>query len=78
MWPAIPARGSSGHAARPGRSLLNHISTTRTETGLRVTAHLVTQEYTKGMKISDALMATLDVRRYATQPIRNYTIHPRA
>ena len=56
---------------------LNYISTTNTQTGLRVTAHLVNQEYPKGMKISDAQMATLDVRRHATQPLRNYTIHPR-
>ena len=57
--------------------ILNYISTTDTQTGQRVTAHLVNQEYSKGLKISNAQMATLDVRRHATQPLRNCTIHPR-
>lgn len=67
----------SGCPLRSYETILNYISTTTTQTGLRVTAHLVNQEYPKGMKISDAQMATLDVRRHATQPLRNYTIHPR-
>ncbi len=67
----------AGGPLRSYETLLNYISTTTT-TGLRVTAHLVNQEYPKGVRISDALMATLDVRPQATQPIRNYTIHPRA
>ena len=67
----------AGCLLRNYETILNHISTTRTETGLRVTAHLVTQEYPTGLTISDALMATLDIRRHATQPIRNDTIHPR-
>ena len=67
----------SGCPLRSYETILNYISTTTTQTGLRVTAHLVNHEYPKGMKISDAQMATLDVRRHATQPLRNYTIHPR-
>ena len=68
----------AGCPLRTYETILNHIGTTETATGLRVTAHLVTQDYPKGVKISDALMATLDIRRHATQPLRNYTIHPRA
>ncbi len=67
----------AGCPLRSYETFLNDISTTTT-TGLRVTAHLVNQEYPKGVRIADALMATLDVRPHATQPIRNYTIHPRA
>lgn len=54
-----------------------YIRTTHTKTGLRVTPHLVTREYPKGVRISDAVMATLDIRPHETQPLRNYTIHPR-
>jgi hypothetical protein len=68
----------AGCPLRSYETVVNYISTTKTETGLRVTAHLVTQEYPKGVTISDALMATLNMRRHETQPFRNYTIHPRA
>jgi len=67
----------AGCPLRSHETMLKHISTTRTETGLRVTAQLVTQEYAKGVKIPDALMATLAIRPHETQPLRNYTIHPR-
>ena len=67
----------AGCPLRSYETILNYISTTETQTGLRVTAHRVNQEYPKGLKISNAQMATLDVRRHATQPLRNYTIHPR-
>jgi hypothetical protein len=67
----------AGCPLRSYETMLNYISTTRTETGLRVTAQLVTQEYATGVKIPDALMATLDIRPHEVQPLRNYTIHPR-
>lgn len=67
----------AGCPLRSYETMLNYISTTRTETGLRVTAQLVTQEYAKGVKIPDAVMATLDIRPHEVQPLRNYTIHPR-
>lgn len=67
----------AGCPLRSYETMLNYISTTRTETGLRVTAQLVTQEYAKGVKIPNALMATLDIRPHEVQPLRNYTIHPR-
>lgn len=67
----------AGCPLRSYETMINHISTTRTETGLRVTAQLVTQQYAKGVKIPDAVMATLDIRPHEIQPLRNYTIHPR-
>lgn len=67
----------AGCPLRSYETMLSHIGTTRTATGLRVTAQLVTQEYAKGVKIPDALMATLDLRPHEVQPLRNYTIHPR-
>jgi hypothetical protein len=71
---------SKNWAGRPLDSyetIVNSIASTRTETGLRVTAHLVKREYPKGKKITDAQMATLDVRPHQTQPRRNYTIRAR-
>lgn len=67
----------AGCPLRSYQTILNYISSTTTQTGLRVTAHLVDQEYLTGEKISDAMMATLHVDRHTTQPLRNYTIHPR-
>lgn len=67
----------AGCPLRSYETILNYIGTTRTETGLRVTAHLVDQEYPKGVKISDAQMKTLSIRPHETQPLRNYTIAPR-
>jgi hypothetical protein len=67
----------AGCPLRSYETVLNYIRTTQTETGLRVTSHLVNQEYLKGVRISDAVMATLDIRPHETQPLRNYTIHPR-
>jgi hypothetical protein len=67
----------AGCPLRSYETILNYIGTTRTETGLHVTARLVDQEYPKGVKISDTQMATLDIRPHETQPLRNYTIHPR-
>jgi len=71
---------SKNWAGRPLRSyetIINYIGTTRTKTGLAVNAQLIEQEYPKGVKISDALMATINVDPHDIQPLRNYTIHPR-
>jgi hypothetical protein len=68
----------AGCPLRTYETILKYISTTRTETGLRVTAHLVDQEYPKGVKIPDSRMATIALDRHETQPLRNYTIRPRA
>ena len=66
-----------GQPLRSYETILNHIRTTTTKTGLRVSAHLIDREYPKGVKISDAQFATIALERHETQPLRNYTIHPR-
>ena len=68
----------SGCPLRSYETIVKYIRTTRTETGLRVTARLIDKEYPKGVRISDALMATLDITPHDTQPLRNYTIRPRS
>jgi hypothetical protein len=67
----------AGCPLRSYETIVTYIGTTRTETGLRVTAHLVEQEYPQGVKIPDACMATLALVPHDTQSLRNYPIHPR-
>jgi hypothetical protein len=67
----------AGCPLRNYETIINYIGSTRTETGLVVNAQLVEQEYLKGVKIPDALMATIKIVPHQTQPLRNYTIHPR-
>ncbi len=55
-----------------------YIRETKTETGLQVTAHLITQAYVTGVKVSDAVMDTLNLTRPDVCPQWNYTIRPRA
>ena len=57
--------------------VLQYIQETRTSTGLSVEAHLVPTVYTRGIKIPDAVMATLNIHAHAVCPQWNYTIHPR-
>lgn len=55
---------SKNWAGRPldtFETALNHIRTTTTKTGLRVTAHLIDRHYDLGVKISDAEMQNLAV-----------------
>lgn len=67
----------AGHPLRTYETILNHIRTTTTKTGLRVSAHLVDQHYPTGVKISNDEFATIALEPHETQPLRNYTIHPR-
>jgi hypothetical protein len=67
----------AGCPLRSYETILHYIRTTGTETGLRVNAHLVDQDYPKGVKIPDAQMATLALAPHQVQPRRNYTIRPR-
>jgi hypothetical protein len=50
---------------------------TTTQTGLRVSAHLLEGLFTTGKKVSDAVMKTLNMTRHAICPRWNYTIRPR-
>lgn len=53
------------------------IGATTTKTGLKVECALDTQTYEKGVKVSDADMASLDITGDLFHPEWNYTIRPR-
>ena len=67
----------AGCPLRDYETIVNYINTTRTSTGLVVTGKLIDQEYPGGVKIPDALMATILIDPHEIQPLRNYTIRPR-
>jgi hypothetical protein len=57
---------------------LNYISTTKTQTGLTVSAKLNSKIYQKGQTATDEEMALLNIRTHRTLPEWNYTIKPYA
>lgn len=70
---------SKNWAGRPLDSfdtILNHIRTTKTETGLRVTATLDRRQYSTGVKVATADMARLRLEPHRTLPDWNYTLRP--
>jgi hypothetical protein len=54
------------------------IGATTTETGLKVRCELDTNTYTKGIKVTDAEMASLNIKGDPFHPEWNYTIAPRS
>jgi Rhodopirellula transposase DDE domain len=54
------------------------IASTTTRTGLTVRCELDTRSYPKGIKVSDAEMATLNLTGDAFHPEWNYTVSPRS
>jgi len=68
-WAGVPLR-------TPG-VLLALIRGTRTATGLTVTAEWVGRQYRRGVVVTDADMATLNIEHHDTCPQWNYTIRPR-
>ena len=68
----------AGHPLRSYQTILNHIRTTTTDTGLCVSAQLVDQEYPRGVRVTDAEFASIALQPHDTQPLRNYTICPRS
>lgn len=71
---------SKNWAGRPLDSfdtLLAYAASTRTATGLEVTAHLMEHPFATGEKISNTQMNALDFEPHDTQPARNYTMYPR-
>lgn len=56
--------------------ILQYLRSTRTTTGLTVSAHLVQEQYPKGVRISDRQMKGLNLDPHQIQPNRNYTIYP--
>ena len=53
------------------------IAATTTKTGLKVESALDVRTYEKGIKVSDAEMAQLDIRGDAFHPEWNYSVYPR-
>ena len=68
-WAGCPLRSFEG--------VVQYIRETRTATGLSVAAHLVPTVYPTGVKIPDAVMATLNIQAHTICPQWNYTLHPR-
>ena len=66
----------AGHPLHSYETILNHIRTTTTNTGLRVTAQLVGHDYPRGVKITDAEFAPSPSNLTRPSPLRNYTISP--
>jgi len=56
--------------------ILHFIRTTKTETGLAVTAYLIPDQYDTGIKISDAEMCQLNIVPHAVLGCWNYTVSP--
>jgi hypothetical protein len=72
---------SKNWAGRPLDSyetMLNHLRTTTTATGLRVRASLIDRPYQKGVKITDAQMRELSILSEDVMPKWNYTLTPAA
>jgi hypothetical protein len=67
-----------GKPLRTFRTIVQLIAATTTDTGLKVRAEIDTRKYPKGVKVSDAEMAALNLSRHAFHGDRNYTISPRA
>ncbi len=70
---------SKNWAGRPLESyetMLNYIGTTKTSTGLTVSASLMDGHYQKGVKVSQEEIAALNIIKHSVQQKRNYTLHP--
>jgi hypothetical protein len=67
----------AGCPLRSFDAVVDYIQDTRTHTGLAVTAHHVPTPYRTGARVSDAVMATLNIQAHMVCPQWNYTIHPR-
>lgn len=58
------------------QTVVELIASTTTKTGLTVRCELDTQTYPKGIKVTDAEMATLNIKRDIFHPEWNYSISP--
>jgi hypothetical protein len=66
-----------GHPLTSRLAIVELIAATTTTAGLKVQCELDTRSYAKGIKVSDAEMATLNIEGDAFHPEWNYTISPR-
>jgi Rhodopirellula transposase DDE domain len=67
-----------GCPLRSFKAVLDYLRDTKTQTGLTVQAQLVTQVYRTGVKVSKAIMTTLNIQKHEVCPQWNYTIRPRS
>ena len=58
--------------------MIGYINDTKTQTGLSVQAHLVTQTYETGVKVQEAEMEALAIEKRSVCPQWSYTISPRS
>lgn len=68
----------AGCPLRSFDDVLHYLADTKTQTGLTVQAHLVTQTYALGVKVPDAEMDALNIEFHKVCPQWNYTISPRS
>jgi hypothetical protein len=57
-------------------TMLNFIRTTKTDSGLIVTAYLIPENYDTGIKISDQQMRQLNLVKHDTLGLWNYSLNP--
>src|SRR5262249_40592461 len=67
----------AGVPLRSPEVLLGYLRGTATPSGLAVTAEWWERTYAKGVKVSDAEMASLEIEHHDICPRGNYTIRPR-
>jgi hypothetical protein len=70
------SRNWAGEPLDSYQKILNFVRTTRTQTGLQVTAYLDRRYYPCGLKPSPDQLASLRLQRHDTLPEWNYTINP--
>jgi hypothetical protein len=70
------SRNWAGEPLDSYQKILNYARTTRTQTGLRVTAYLDRRHYPCGVKPTPDQLASLRLHRHETLPEWNYTIRP--
>jgi hypothetical protein len=57
-------------------TMLNFIRTTKTATGLAVSAYVIPENYDTGIKISDKQMRQINLTKHDTLGLWNYSIRP--
>ena len=67
-----------GKPLRSIQTIIELIGATTTKTGLKVRAELDQNFYPKGIEVTDAELAVVDLRRHDFHGDWNYTISPRS
>ena len=70
------SRNWAGEPLDSYQKILNYVRTTKTQTGLSVTAYLDRRNYPCGLKPTPEQVASLRLQRHETLPEWNYTIKP--